>query len=92
METLDLVLECADLAHQVGSLIGGDRRGNDGTGDTAGTAECHLGGDVNVRNVLVLAEKGKVEKDGEWAGVGSEDDDLGDTAVQRLSSLVGTFL
>lgn len=45
-ESLDLVLESADLAHEVGSLVGGDGGSDDGAGDTAGTAESHLGGNV----------------------------------------------
>jgi hypothetical protein len=33
-----------------------------------------------------------VEKDSEWGGVRSEDDQLADTAVEGLGSLVGTLL
>ncbi len=33
-----------------------------------------------------------MEEDGQWSGVGSEDDDLGDTAVEGLGGLVGTLL
>jgi hypothetical protein len=39
LETLNLVLERPDLAHEVGSLVGGDAAGDDGAGDTAGAAE-----------------------------------------------------
>ena len=73
LQTLDLVLESADLAHQVGRLVGGDRAGDDGAGDTAGATESHLGGDVDVWHVLVLAKKRQVEKNGEWGGIGSQD-------------------
>ena len=65
LEPLDLVLEGADLAHKVRSLVGGDGAGDDGAGDTAGTAKSHLGGNVDIGNVLVLAEKGQVEEDGQ---------------------------
>jgi hypothetical protein len=92
LETLDLILEGADLAHEVGGLVRGDAAGNDGASDTAGAAESHLRGDVDVGNVLVLAEKGKVEQDGEGAGVSGEDDDLADTAVEGLGGLVGALL
>jgi len=87
LESLDLVLEGADLAHQVRGLVGGDGAGDDSASDATGTAKSHLGGDVDVRNVLVLAEEGQVEEDGQGAGVGSEDDDLGDTAVEGLGGL-----
>jgi hypothetical protein len=92
LETLDLVLEGADLAHEVGGLVRGDAAGNDGASDTAGAAESHLRGDVDVGDVLVLAEEGKVEQDGEGAGVSGEDDDLADTAVEGLGGLVGALL
>lgn len=92
LEPLDLVLESADLAHKVGSLVGGDGSGNDCASNAAGTAECHLRGDVDVGNVLVLAEEREVEKNGQGRSVGSEDDDFGDTAIQRLGALVGALL
>ena len=41
---------------------------------------------------LVLAEQGQVEQNGQRLSVGSQDDELGDTAVQRLGGLVGTLL
>ena len=47
-ESLDLVLEGADLAHEVGGLVGGDAAADDSAADTAGTAESHLAGDVNL--------------------------------------------
>jgi hypothetical protein len=83
LEPLDLVLEGADLAHEVRGLVGGDG---------AGAAQSHLGGNVDVGNVLVLAEEGQVEEDGQGAGVGGQDDDLGDTAVEGLGGLVGALL
>ena len=39
LETLNLVLERPDLAHEVGGLVGGNAAGDDGAGDTAGAAE-----------------------------------------------------
>lgn len=38
-ETLDLVLEGANLVHEVGGLVGGDGAGDDCTGDATGSAE-----------------------------------------------------
>jgi hypothetical protein len=91
-QSLDLVLESADLVHEIRRLVGGDAGRDDGAGHTAGAAERGLGGDVDVWHVLVLAEEGKVEEDGERGGVGGEDDDLGDSAVERLGRLVGALL
>jgi hypothetical protein len=47
-EALDLVLEGADLAHEVGGLVGGDAAADNSAADTAGAAESHLAGDVNL--------------------------------------------
>jgi hypothetical protein len=94
LEALDLVLEGADLAHEVGSLVGRDASSDDGPGDTAGATESHLGGDVDVGDILVLAEKRQVEEDGERGGVGGEDNQLADTTVESLGGLrkVNIFL
>lgn len=97
-QTLDLVLQGADLSLQVGALVGRDGRSDDGAGHTTRATECltdtrvslkrwfadhgpfgaatvyqrervvgtyHLGADVDVGDVLVLAQEGKVEDDGE---------------------------
>lgn len=42
--------------------------------------------------LLVLAKEGQVEKNGERGSVCCEDNDLRDTTVQGLGSLVGTLL
>jgi hypothetical protein len=53
-KSLDLVLESADLAHEVRGLVGGDGSSNDGAGNTASATESHLGGNVAVENLSVL--------------------------------------
>ena len=55
-ETLDLVAEGTDLGVEIGSLVGGEGDGNDRAGDTASTAKSGLGRNVDVRDVLVLAD------------------------------------
>ena len=55
-ETLDLVLESADLVVQVAGLVGRDASRNDGAADTAGTAESHLAGNVDVGDVCGKSE------------------------------------
>lgn len=47
-------------------------------------SQTYLGWHKNVRHVLVLAEQRKVQEDLQRLRVGSHDDELGDTAVQRL--------
>lgn len=42
--------------------------------------------------LLVLAKEGQVEKNGERGSVCCEDNDLRDTTVQGLGSLVGSLL
>ena len=56
------------------------------------SAQSHLGWNVDVWNVLVLGEERKVEENGEWRGVGGQDDDLGNTSVEGLGGLVGALL
>lgn len=91
-QALDLVLERLDGAGQVAGLVGADARGNDGAADTAGAAELHLAGHEDVGRVLVLAQEGDVQEDGQRVGVGSEDGDLARVAVEGLGDLVGTLL
>jgi hypothetical protein len=91
-EALDLVAHGSDLAGKLAGVVAGDTCSNDSTADTTGTAEVHLAADVNVGNVLVLAEKREVEENGKRLSVGSEDDKLRNTTVQGLGGLVGTLL
>lgn len=67
-QALDLGLNGADLVGELTGIVGGDRHSDDGTADTAGTAKGHLGGNVDVGDVLVLAQKGQVENDGQRSG------------------------
>lgn len=67
-QALDLDLDGADLVGELTGIVGGDGHGDDGTADTTGTAKGHLGGNVDVGDVLVLAQKGEVENDGQRGG------------------------
>jgi hypothetical protein len=42
LQSLDLVLQCADLAHQVRGLVSGNGAGDDSARHAAGPSECHL--------------------------------------------------
>lgn len=68
-ELLDLGLDGDDLSRKLPSLVGRDGRGDDGSGDTASSAESGLGGKEDVRNVLVLAEEREMEEDLNGLGV-----------------------
>ena len=41
---------------------------------------------------FLLAKDGEVEDDFEGVGIGSDDDELGDTTVKGLGGFVGTLL
>ena len=41
---------------------------------------------------LVLTEKGEVENDFEWLGVGGEDHEVGHATVESFGGLVGALL
>lgn len=65
-----------------------DAGGDNGPGNATSTAESHLGRNVDVWHVLVLAKQRQVQKDGERGGVGSEDDQLTDTTVEGPKTLI----
>ena len=88
---LDAVLHGLDLALQVAAVAGSHGAADDGPGHAAGAAEGDLRGNEHVRHVLVLAEKGEVEKNLQRLRIGSEHDELSDAAVQGLGGLVGTL-
>ena len=67
-QALHLGLDGADLVGKLTGVVGGDGHGDHGTADTTGTAKSHLGGNVDVGDVLVLAQKGEVENDGQRGG------------------------
>lgn len=81
-----------DLALELTCLVGSDRGGDNRARDTTGPAEGGLAGNEDVRDVLVLAKKGQVENDLDGLDVSGHDDELADTTVQGLGSLVGTLL
>jgi hypothetical protein len=41
---------------------------------------------------MVTYQKRQVKQDGQWGGVGREDDQLADTTVEGLGGLVGSLL
>jgi len=77
-------LDGIDLRPQFPSFIGSDRSGNDGPRNTTSATESGLGGNENVRNVLVLAEEGQVEENFDGFGIGGHDDEFTDTSVEGL--------
>jgi len=91
-QALNLVLEGTNLAHKITLLVGGNRAADHSAGDTASTSEGHLGWNINVGCVLVLAQQRQVKQDCERRGVCGQDDNLTDTTVESLSCLVGTLL
>lgn len=90
-ELLDLILEAIDLRVKLRTLGGKDGAGNNRPGDTAGTAKSDLGGDKDVRDILVFAEEGEVEEDLKRLGVSGHDDELADATVEGLGGLVGAL-
>jgi hypothetical protein len=83
-QSLDLVLQSPDLVHQITGRVGGDASTNDSPRHTTGSSESSLAGHVNVWDVLVFAQERKMEENSEGSGVGSEDDDLGNSTVESL--------
>lgn len=50
-QTLDLVLDRPDLAHEIARFVGRNGGGNDCAADAAGAAERHFARDIDVRNL-----------------------------------------
>ena len=69
-----------------------DHGGDDVSGNAAGTAQVRLPGHVHVGHVLVLTQEGQVEDDLERLGIGSQDNEVSNTAIERLGSLVRALL
>lgn len=84
-ETLDLVFHLPNLSSKLRGVIGGDTGSDDGARDTASASESGFRRDVDICYVLVFAEEGEVKENGEWAGISSENDNLGDTSVEGLT-------
>jgi hypothetical protein len=59
LKSLDLVLKGPDLAHEVGSLVGGDGAGDHSARNAAGSSEGHLG-----RTKVLLARIEPLSKNG----------------------------
>ena len=49
-------------------------------------------GDIDVGNVLVLAEKGQVEYNLEGLSVGGKDNEVSNTSVEGFGRLIGSLL
>jgi hypothetical protein len=84
-QSLNLVFDGPDLSHEITGLVGGDAGRNHRTRDTGCTAQSELAGDENIRDILVLAEKGDVQKDSQGVRVRSEDDDFRGTTIEGFS-------
>jgi hypothetical protein len=77
-------LDGVDLTPKLTRLVGSNRGSNHRARNTASATKGSLGGDKDVRDVLVLAEEGEVEEDLDGFRVGGHDDELADTAVEGL--------
>ena len=87
-----MVADGDDLRRELGSVIGQDGARHDGAGHAAGSSEGNLGGDKDVRDVLVFAQQRQMEEDLQGLGVGSHDNQVSDTSVESLGGLVGALL
>lgn len=68
-ELLNLSLDAKDLRLKIRGFVGGDRARDDGTRDTTSTTKSSLGGNENVRDVLIFTEKRQVKENLERLGI-----------------------
>jgi hypothetical protein len=89
---IDLVADSVDLALKLVLLSSENGAGDDRARDTTGTTQSSTRGNEDIRNVLILADEGKMEKDSERISITSKNNQLGDTTVEGLGTLVSTLL
>lgn len=68
-ELLNLSLNAKDLRLKIRGFVGGDRARDDRTRDTTSTTKSSLGGNENVRDVLIFTEKRQVKENLERLGI-----------------------
>lgn len=68
-ELLDLSLDVQNLRLQIRGFVGGDGSRDDGARDTTGTTQGSLGGNKDVRDVLVFTQKRKMEENFQRLGI-----------------------
>lgn len=81
-KSLNLILQTPNLSLQLRRLVGGDRGRDNSAGHATGTTKGDLRGDENVGDVLVFAEEWKMKEDFEGGGIGGENNEFGNTAVE----------
>ena len=69
-----------------------DAGSHDVSRDATSSTEVGLLSDVHVGHVLILAQERQVEDDFEGLGIGGEDNQIGQTAIQTFGGLISTFL
>jgi hypothetical protein len=90
-EPLDLILQRPDLIRKITHLIGRNTRRNNCTAHATSSSKSCFARYVDIWDVFIFAQQWKVEQDGERSGVGSQNDNLGDAAIEGLGSFVGAL-
>ncbi len=83
-QSFHFVLQRPNLRLQVARLICRDARRKYRPADAACATQCHLAWDVDIWDILILTQKGQVEEDSERGGVGGENNNFGDAAIQSF--------
>lgn len=91
-QLLNLSTDVLDLGGKLRRLVREDTATDHRSRHTARSAQGNLGRNENISDVLILAQKRKVEEDLQGLGIGRHNNQIGDTSVQGLGGLVGTLL
>lgn len=91
-KTLNLQLHCLNLGGHGAVLSLKNRQGHDVSRNLRCPAQSRFRWHENVRNVFILAKQWKVQQNLDGICISSEDNQVCDTAVQCLGSLIRAFL
>jgi hypothetical protein len=62
-ETLYLILHLPNLGRELRCVVGRNRGGNDRSAHTTSTSKSRLGWNIDICNIFIFAQEGKVEED-----------------------------
>mmetsp|Transcript_32272 Transcript_32272/g.50042 ORF Transcript_32272/g.50042 Transcript_32272/m.50042 type:complete len:195 (+) Transcript_32272:80-664(+) len=91
-ELFDLDFHTVDCRPELRGFVGGNGTGNHGARYTTGAPKGNLTRNKDVRNILIFTQEWQVKKNFDGLGIGSHDDELGDSSIQGLGGFVSTLL
>ncbi len=79
-----MVFEVVNLIFKLGFVVVKNTAGNNRTRNSSGATKSLARRNKHVRNILVFTQKRQMQQNRQRLCIGSQDDQIGDTAVQGL--------